>query len=288
MSSPFVSVLLPCKNGASTILLAVNSILKQSYSNFELLLIDDGSTDRTIEIVKNINDERIKIISDGNSLGLAKRLNQGVALAKGVYIARMDADDVSFPSRLEEQISFLESNQNVHLVGCKSLAFNSDYEVFGFLPFQKDHPSLCNKIWSSIPLPHPTWLGRREWFTNNKYKVPDTYRAEDQELLLRAYQNSNYACLENVLFAYRVGQFQFSRSIKTRFSLFNAQLNYFVKTSKIHFILLSLLNLVIKIMFDVLSLFSIRKNYKSKFSKKNIKQIDLEQLSIILGQKIKL
>jgi glycosyltransferase involved in cell wall biosynthesis len=281
-------VLLPCKNGSSTILLAVNSILKQSYKNFELLYLDDGSTDNSIEIVKNINDERIRIISDGENLGLAKRLNQGVELAKGEYIARMDSDDVSFPSRLGEQVRFLENNMDIDLVGCKSVAFNTNYEVLGLLPFQKDHSSLCNKIWSNIPLPHPTWLGRSEWFINNKYKVPDTYRAEDQELLLRAQQNSKYACLENVLLGYRVGQFQLFRTLKTRFSLFGAQAQYFIRTTEYQYIPLSFLNLLAKISFDVLANVIDTKKCKLNLTKKNIKKIDREQLYIMLEERTRL
>ncbi|MFM8312721.1 MAG: glycosyltransferase family 2 protein, partial [Deltaproteobacteria bacterium] len=97
--NPLVSVLLPVYNGGDCLSLAVETILQQTHTNWELILIDDGSTDFAVKEIEKLSDPRIRIIQDGNRLGLAARLNQGIALSGGDYIARMDADDLAFPVR---------------------------------------------------------------------------------------------------------------------------------------------------------------------------------------------
>src|SRR5262245_53821277 len=113
MNVPRVSVLLPCRNGARTLELALRSILAQSFTEFELLLLDDGSTDESAAIASRFNDSRIRIFGDGMHRGLSLRLNEGVSRARGQYVARMDADDVSFPCRLERQVAYLDGNPQI-------------------------------------------------------------------------------------------------------------------------------------------------------------------------------
>ena len=104
---PIVSVLMPVRNGASTIGAAVRSVLTQTLRDFELIVIDDGSSDRSRAIVEGFHDERIRLIHEPSSAGLAPRLNQAVSLSKGEFIARMDADDICFPQRLSRQVARL-------------------------------------------------------------------------------------------------------------------------------------------------------------------------------------
>ena len=115
-SLPRVSIILPVYNGQKYIQSSINSLLAQTYADFELIVINDGSTDNTEEIIKKIRDPRLKIISRPNK-GLVKTLNEGIRRAKGEFIARQDADDLSLPTRLEKQISFLDSHHKIGLVG---------------------------------------------------------------------------------------------------------------------------------------------------------------------------
>jgi glycosyltransferase involved in cell wall biosynthesis len=227
MTAPRVSVLLPCRNGGRTLALALQSMLAQTFTDFELLLLDDGSTDESMEVARRFDDDRIRILSDGVGRGLPQRLNQGVSCARGQYIARMDADDVSFPLRLERQVAYLDRHPEIDLVGCRAVVFRDSGDVVGLLPFAPDHAALCARPWRNIPLPHPTWMGRRQWFLTHAYRLPEVPRAEDQELLLRASATSHYACVGDVLLGYRQGPFGLRRTLLARRSLWTAQLRLF-------------------------------------------------------------
>jgi glycosyltransferase involved in cell wall biosynthesis len=227
MNGPKVSVLLPCRNGSGTLALALRSILNQSFEDFEILLLNDGSTDNSVALASGLRDPRIHILGDSIARGLPWRLNEGVVAARGQYIARMDADDVSFPLRLERQVDFLEANREIDLVGTRAVVFRTSGEVLGLLPFAGSHTALCAQPWRNIPLPHPTWMGRRSWFEMHPYRIPEVRRAEDQELLLRGLPDSRYACLDEVLLGYRQGSFQLRRTLIARFALLSAQAGIF-------------------------------------------------------------
>ena len=118
MKSPKVTVLMSVYNGEKYLCEAIESILNQTFTDFEFLIINDGSTDKTSEILQSYRDSRIRIIDNEGNIGLTKSLNKGLRMARGEYIARMDADDVSMPERLEMQIEFIWDNPDVGLVGC--------------------------------------------------------------------------------------------------------------------------------------------------------------------------
>ena len=117
VSKLLVSVIMPVKNARKTVVDAVNSILTQTLSNFELLIIDDHSTDDSIQIINQIEDARIKLVANAGT-GIAPALNTGLRVAKGNYIARMDADDISFQARLQKQVTFLDINPQIDVVSC--------------------------------------------------------------------------------------------------------------------------------------------------------------------------
>ena len=107
MTDPLLSVLLPCCNGGAALGPALQSILAQTFGDFELLFLNDGSTDQSVEMARAFNDPRIRILGGAERCGLPIRLNQGVAQARGQFVARMDADDISFPQRFEKQLAYL-------------------------------------------------------------------------------------------------------------------------------------------------------------------------------------
>lgn len=114
---PVVTVLMPVYNGEPFVGQTVESILRQTWADFEFIIVNDGSTDRTREVVASFGDPRIRLVDNGVNLGLTKSLNRGLALARGEFVARQDSDDLSHPSRLAEQVAFMRSNPAVAVVG---------------------------------------------------------------------------------------------------------------------------------------------------------------------------
>jgi glycosyltransferase involved in cell wall biosynthesis len=201
-SLPVVSVIMSMRNSAPTVGAAVRSVLMQTLADFELIVIDDGSSDASVAIVDGFCDERIRLVRESFSAGLAARLNQAVALARGEFIARMDADDICFPERLASQVARLREDRGLDLVGCGAVVFTSDGELIGELPVGIDHRDVAARPFVGFPLPHPTWCGRASWFRNNPYNSELGY-AEDQDLLLRSFRHSRFGGLERVLLGYR-------------------------------------------------------------------------------------
>jgi glycosyltransferase involved in cell wall biosynthesis len=197
-----VSVIMSMRNSAPTVGAAVRSVLMQTLRDWELIVIDDGSSDRSSAIVEGFHDDRIRLIRESSSAGLAARLNQAVALSKGEFIARMDADDISFPQRLSRQIARLREDSQLDLVGCGAVVFTSSGDLIGEMPVGIDHLEIVARPFIGFPLPHPTWCGRANWFRNNPYESRLRY-AEDQDLLLRSFRHSKLAGLNTVLLGYR-------------------------------------------------------------------------------------
>lgn len=201
MPQPKITVLLPVHNGAGTLARAIHSILEQTYLDWELLVLEDGSTDNSLSIAQSFNDTRIQVISDGQHLGIVKRLNQGIQLSINQYIGRMDADDVAHPNRLEKQIKFLEANPSIDLVGTAVRVLDNKGQILGHGVFPIFHAQIVAQPWlKTISVAHPTWCGRTEWF--RKWQYREFVRNEDQELLLRAYAESIFANLPDVLLDY--------------------------------------------------------------------------------------
>src|SRR3954451_5760594 len=128
---PLVSIIMPFHNAGSTIDAALRSIQEQTYTDWELLLCDDGSTDDSRQRVRWYADSRFEVWSDGTRKGLAQRLNECIDRARGKYIARMDSDDICYPERLEAQVRFLQQNSDVDLAGCDMLIFGETGQPLG-------------------------------------------------------------------------------------------------------------------------------------------------------------
>lgn len=130
MNTPLITVLMPAYNAANYIGEAIQSILAQTFTEFELLIVNDGSTDDTEKIIRSFSDPRIVLVNQDNQ-GISTALNNGLAVAKADYIARFDADDICFPNRLEKQYNFLTVNPQYCIVGCDADYYDmNDYYVF--------------------------------------------------------------------------------------------------------------------------------------------------------------
>jgi glycosyltransferase involved in cell wall biosynthesis len=202
VTDPRITVYLPSRNYGRFLGDAIESVLRQTVQDWELIVIDDGSSDRGGTIVAGIGDERIRLIRESSSVGLAARLNQAVDLARGEFIARMDADDICFPERLSRQVARLREDSQLDLIGCGAVVFTSGGELIGEMPIGINHRDIVVRPFVGFPLPHPTWCGRAGWFRNNRYDSRLRY-AEDQDLLLRSFRQSRLGGLNRVLLGYR-------------------------------------------------------------------------------------
>ncbi|MBC8418621.1 MAG: glycosyltransferase [Desulfobacterales bacterium] len=215
---PLVSIGMSIFNCGKTLCPTVRSLLNQAYENWELILIDDGSTDNTLRLAGSFNDPRIKLISDGTNRKLAARLNQAVALSRGKYFARLDGGDVAYPERLAVQVRFLEAHPQVDLVASRIIIFSGEGSVIGSYIYRETHEKICRRPGASFYLPHPTWMGRVEWFRTHRYRE-DMDKAQDEELLLRTYRNSCFACIPDILLGYRKDFLSLNAILHTRYCL---------------------------------------------------------------------
>jgi len=214
-TAPLVSVGMSVLNGEKTIALSMQSILNQTFREWELIVIDDGSQDGTLAAAREFRDPRIRIVSGQQTLGLSSRLNQAVQLSGGVYFARMDGDDIAYPERLAKQVAFLGMHTEVDLLATSVSVFRDDGCLLGLRPVPVSHDAICAHPWAGFPMAHPTWMGRLGWFRANPYRI-DAVRMEDKELLFRSYANSKFAGLDEVLLGYRESSLSLSRLLLAR------------------------------------------------------------------------
>lgn len=199
-NQPIVSIGMPVYNCAGTVAQAIGSILNQTFQDWELIIIDD-STDNTFEIIASFEDPRIIVTKGDGKKGLPIRLNECISRAKGRFFARMDGDDIAYPGRLKSQLEYLQNHSEVDLVGGWVVVFRSDGTAFGARRSPLTHEQICAHPWQIIPMAHPTWMGKIEWFRRNYYRP--VAASEDQELLFRTYQNSRFASVPEVVLGYR-------------------------------------------------------------------------------------
>lgn len=208
MSHPIISVLMPAYNAEKYIEEAIDSILKQTFSNFEFIIIDDGSTDRTLDIIKSIKDTRIKLIQNGGNKGLIYTLNYGLTLAQGKYIARMDADDISQPERLQKQYEYMEVYSDVSVLGTGFL-FMHNNRVHRH---PTDDKEIRIKLMEGTAFAHPTVMMRKADIELHNLSYNIHYpSAEDYKLWTEyVFLNLKLANLSDVLLNYRVHDSQVS------------------------------------------------------------------------------
>ena len=203
IGSVSVSIAIPFLNAKRTLADAVRSVFAQTCADWELILVDDGSTDDSLNLVRGIDDRRVRVVSDGANRGLCARLNQIAGLAQSKYLARMDADDLMHPERIERQLAFLDANPSVDLLDSATYTMDDDLTPLGI---RGEHPLDCNpqNVLRRGLLIHPTVMGRTDWFVKNPYD-PAFVRAEDRELWIRTCATTKFARLCKPLFFYREG-----------------------------------------------------------------------------------
>lgn len=205
---------MPVYNGQKYLKESIESILNQTYKNFEFLIINDGSTDKSKEIIEEYKkkDKRIKYVENEKNLGLIATLNKGLVLAQGKYLARMDCDDISLPKRLEKQVRFMEKNPEVGVCG-------TWIKFFGQAPsVVVKNPSLHNEIRCKLlftnPIAHPTVMLRKEFFDKFKLKYENFKAAEDFELWQRCGALFKLHNLPETLLNYRISETSITQTNK--------------------------------------------------------------------------
>ena len=200
---PRVTVLMPVYNGGSFLSEAIQSILRQTYTDFELLVIDDGSNDGSADVIEGFQDVRIRLIRNGVNRGLVASLNLGFESAQGEYIARMDADDISRPERLFQQVRFMDKNPQVGVCGSWVQIFSQDKSEIWKLPGK--HSEICCWQFHGVGVAHPSVMMRRQMFIGHGLFYDSRYRhIEDFELWGRALNYMQFANIQRVLLDYRM------------------------------------------------------------------------------------
>ena len=201
----FISVIMPCYNSQKYVAEAIQSILNQTFKNFELIIIDDGSRDNTWETIKKFTkDKRVIAIKNEKNLGLAKTLNKAISRSHGTYIARMDNDDWAYPDRLEKQYTFLESHKEVGIVGGTMEIMNEEGKVTGKRVYSLTDSQIRQKIFRYSPFSHPLIMIRRSVLDKAGLYNPDFELVNDYELYFRIGLVSKFANLPDTLIKYRV------------------------------------------------------------------------------------
>ena len=206
-STPRVTVLMPVFNGERYLREAIDSILAQTFRDFELLIIDDGSTDGSEKIILSLHDARIRYISNGTNRGLTATLNRGIKAARGEYIARMDCDDISLPERLAQQIAHLDSNPACAMVAAKAILIDTEGGECGTWN-DDDNFTSSEQIFLRLPrancIVHPSIMIRTSLLSTQGYD-PQQRHCEDYDLWLRmAADGYRIDKLDQQLLKYRI------------------------------------------------------------------------------------
>jgi glycosyltransferase involved in cell wall biosynthesis len=199
--TPRVTVAIVFLNAMPHFRAAVNSVLVQEFTDWELLLIDDGSTDGSLEFAQSIIDPRVRVFADGKNLKLNIRLNQSIELARGEFYFRMDADDVMFPWRLGRQVEALSGLGPDVVLGAAAICIDKASNILGMRRGLAPVRSIYSARHALI---HPTVCARTDWFRRNKYSEEFVFhRSQDAELWTRCFRHTRLVQLEEPLLFYR-------------------------------------------------------------------------------------
>lgn len=214
MKTPLVTVLLPCYNSEKYIKKSIESIIHQTYNKLEIIVLDDGSTDNSLEIINTCAkaDSRIKVLKHDKNETLIPSLNEMISLAEGEYIARMDADDVSVPERIEKQIKYLETNYDIDVCGSSVIVVDEKGEKRGIRRVPCDSKYIKELLPFGNVIVHSSIVGRAKIFKQFIYDM-NYVHAEDYELWCRLVYSNNIRIsnIKETLLYYRVSGSQITQ-----------------------------------------------------------------------------
>ena len=242
-----VSIGIPFFNPGDYFKASIESVLNQTYSDFELILLDDGSTDDSLSVAHSFKDSRIKVISDGENKGLPYRLNQLIDVSKGEYMARMDADDLISSTRIAKQVHYLDSQHKIDLVTTGLCSITNANVVIGYRNPRKksaDNISLEDTIFGKADIAHATIMARNSWYQRNRYNENAKLMEDYQLWIDAALKNDlNVGYISAPLYFYREESSVSSQkaiiAYKNQFSIVSSQyFSYLSLFKKIKFSLL--------------------------------------------------
>lgn len=220
-TSPRVSVIMPAHNATAFIKPAIESILNQTFKDFELIVVNDGSTDQTAGVVRGLakTDSRIKLISYKHNKGESVAANIGFVQARGRYIARMDADDLSHPQRLEKQVAFLNKHPRFVVVGSQSWIIDEQSKIIGQKLFPLKHKQIYQEYGFLHPILHPSIMVRRSLLPwSDKLWANEGEPNDDYFTLFHLLSCGRFANLKQKLVSYRMhGNNKSLQNIKAKF-----------------------------------------------------------------------
>lgn len=200
--NPKVSVLLPVYQGERYLREAIDSILNQTFTDFEFIIIDDASTDRSAEVIGSYRDSRIRFIRNDTNLGLTTTLNKGLELACGEYVARMDQDDVSLHERLAKQVAFMDSRPELAACGTWAKEIDEEGRIIGYRRITIGEQMVYG-FWWPCPIIHPSAVIRKSLLGDLRYN-PEVGHAADYDLWLSLRKKYALDNLPEYLILYRV------------------------------------------------------------------------------------
>ena len=246
--SPLVSVVMSVYNGQTYLREAIDSILNQSFTDFEFIIINDGSSDKSLSIIQSYTDNRIVLIENNGNKGLIYSLNKGIEISKGKYIARMDADDISLSERFKRQVNFLESHVSIGVLGCDYTSFSKNNS--SLIKSVHDSAEIKSFLLFTATMCHPTLMLRKQILSDNHLFYSEAAKhAEDYDLWCRLVLYTDFYNLNENLFKYRDHanqvshqnreiQLTNSNSIQENY-LKNLGFSYDEKKLKTHFLIVS-------------------------------------------------
>lgn len=212
MKNPKVTVLMPVYNAEKYISEAIQSILNQTFRDFEFLIINDGSTDSSVEIIESFKDERIRLVHNEKNMNLVPTLNRGLELAQGEYVARMDADDISYPTRLEKQVEYMDKNPEIGICGTWIEFFDAGK---GIQKYPVEHELIKASILFFNPMAHPTVMMRKAILNENNLRYSRNL-SEDYDLWGRASFLVKLHNLPEVLLNYRISKGSYTQTYSSK------------------------------------------------------------------------
>ncbi len=295
---------MPVFNSENYLEESILSILNQTYKNFELIILDDGSTDESKHIIAQYaqSDKRIRPYYSSKNIGIVKRLNEGLSLAEGNIIARMDSDDISLPKRLETQLLFLNDNPQIDVVGASTITIDSNGAQTDVIRRTTNSIHLYWISFFSNPLSHPTVMFKKESILAMGGYLLSQYPVEDFDLWIRVMKSGRISNIAEPLLKYRIHPNSISKSnSNSQLEKFNKILNnHWKSNAHIDNIDLSLMNVSYlnlsqikqhstqNILSNFNKLITLKKNVENHYNEKS-KNIDIDFLnrSLFMFSKIK-
>jgi len=202
-NDPAVTVLMAVRDGERHLRPALESILRQTFDDFEFLIVDDASADATREVIASYGDPRVRLVANSEHLGLTESLNRGIALARGRYLARMDADDLSDPERLERQVAFLDAHPECALVATWARKIDASGAQVGVAHTPLTSDAIRRLLRRGNCITHGTVMIRNQAIRSVGGYDPSMERAQDYDLWLRLSEQFDLGTLPEYLYSWR-------------------------------------------------------------------------------------